>query len=409
MGISSFIGYGRFTMPTPKNARRDRAEDRRRQLIAAAAALFADRGFPHVAVSDIAARAGVSTPTVYRHFTDKQALLFAATQGGVDTFEQLTEEALRTEAGRPQPDPARAVVTAATTLSVADPGATSLWRWTGQHLSDEQDREVVRRTRTVLRRWAAAIAESRPDLSERESMYLAGATLSVAGSLLARTPKNDRVVVEATVQQLIWRLLDLHPASAPPLPEPISPADTDGGRRDEILDAAARLFADHGFPGTGMDEIGAAVGITGPSVYRHFPSKDAILVAIGQRSALRLEAGALAAAMRTSGPAEQLDALVDSYVQNITGAPDLLVALTSGYALDGDPSGTELLASQRRYVNRWIELLAAARPELSAQTAALTVRAVLAIVNDAVRMPRSTPQPEFAARMAYLMKGLLDS
>ncbi len=409
MGNTCKIGYGRFTMPTPKNVRRDRAEDRRRQLTAAAAALFADRGFPHVSVSDIAARAGVSTPTVYRHFADKQALLFAATQSGVDTFEQLTEEALRAEAGQAQPDPARAVVTAATTLSVADPGATSLWRWTGQHLSDDQDREIVRRTRAVLRRWATAIAESRPALSERESMYLAGATLSVAGSLLARTAKSDRTIVETTVQQLIWRLLDLHPATAPALPDLLSPPDTDGGRRDEILDAAARLFAEQGFPGTGMDEIGAAVGITGPSVYRHFPSKDAILVAIGRRSALRLEAEAMAAAMRTTDPADQLDALVDSYVQNITGSPDLLVALTSGYALDGDPHGSELLASQRRYVNRWIELVAASRPELSPQNAALTVRAVLAVVNDAVRMPRSTPQPEFAARMAYLMKGLLDS
>ena len=37
--------------------------------------------------------------------------------------------------------------------------------------------------------------------------------------------------------------------------------------------------------------IGAAVGISGPSVYNHFPSKEAILVGIGQRSAARLEAG----------------------------------------------------------------------------------------------------------------------
>lgn len=394
-------------MPTPRSPRRDRAEDRRRQLSAAAASLFADRGYPHVAVSDVAARAGVSTPTVYRHFADKQALLFAATQSGVDTFESHTREALHREAQRADPDAAQAVAAAATMLSVSDPGATSLWRWSGQHLSDEQNREVVRRTRSVLRRWAGAIAESRPDLSERESMYLAGAVLSVAGSVIGRVARTNRELAESTVQQLIWRLFALRPALTPPLPEPMAASSASDGRRDEILDAAARLFAERGYSGTGVDDIGAAVGITGPSVYKHFPSKDAILVAIGQRSALRLEAGAMAAALTTSDPARLLDLLVDSYVRTITASPDLLVSLTNGFALAENPHAAELLASQRRYVARWIELLKAAEPALSESAATLTVHAALAVVNDAARMPRSTPRPEFASRMAYLVKGLL--
>src|SRR2546421_3660783 len=41
--------------------------------------------------------------------------------------------------------------------------------------------------------------------------------------------------------------------------------------------AAAELFAHHGFHGVGIDDIGAAVGISGPALYRHFRSKDAML------------------------------------------------------------------------------------------------------------------------------------
>ena len=48
-------------------------------------------------------------------------------------------------------------------------------------------------------------------------------------------------------------------------------------RRDQILTAAAELFARHGFHGVGIDDIGAAVGISGPALYRHFRSKDAML------------------------------------------------------------------------------------------------------------------------------------
>src|SRR3954447_8661195 len=48
-------------------------------------------------------------------------------------------------------------------------------------------------------------------------------------------------------------------------------------RREQILAAAAELFARHGFHGVGIDDIGAAVGVSGPALYRHFRSKDAML------------------------------------------------------------------------------------------------------------------------------------
>lgn len=48
-------------------------------------------------------------------------------------------------------------------------------------------------------------------------------------------------------------------------------------RREQILREAARLFAERGFHGVGVDEIGAAVGISGPGLYRHFAGKDAML------------------------------------------------------------------------------------------------------------------------------------
>jgi len=72
---------------------------------------------------------------------------------------------------------------------------------------------------------------------------------------------------------------------------PSTPVTTRSGRprrRELILDAAATLFAQRGFVGTGMDEIGVAAGITGPGVYRHFASKDELLKELVQRGAERL-------------------------------------------------------------------------------------------------------------------------
>ena len=48
-------------------------------------------------------------------------------------------------------------------------------------------------------------------------------------------------------------------------------------RRDEILSTAAELFAARGFHGVSVADIGAACGISGPALYKHFASKDAVL------------------------------------------------------------------------------------------------------------------------------------
>src|SRR3954453_21345423 len=62
-------------------------------------------------------------------------------------------------------------------------------------------------------------------------------------------------------------------------------------RREQILRAAAQLFAERGARAVGVDDVGAAVGVTGPAIYRHFASKDAMLAEMLLRISERLLAG----------------------------------------------------------------------------------------------------------------------
>jgi AcrR family transcriptional regulator len=51
-------------------------------------------------------------------------------------------------------------------------------------------------------------------------------------------------------------------------------------RHEQILSTAARLFAERGFSGVGIDDIGAELGVSGPALYRHIIGKDAVLAEI---------------------------------------------------------------------------------------------------------------------------------
>ena len=60
-------------------------------------------------------------------------------------------------------------------------------------------------------------------------------------------------------------------------PQKRLPADE---RRVVIEDAAARLFAEHGYAGTRLNDIAAEAGVTKPMLYRHFESKKALHLAL---------------------------------------------------------------------------------------------------------------------------------
>src|SRR5215217_6041598 len=96
-------------------------------------------------------------------------------------------------------------------------------------------------------------------------------------------------------------------------------------RRDEILRAAAQLFAERGSRAVGVDDVGAAVGVTGPAIYRHFASKDAMLAEMLLRISERLLAGGSErVADAGADPAGQLRALIAFHVDFALDNPALI-------------------------------------------------------------------------------------
>jgi AcrR family transcriptional regulator len=58
-------------------------------------------------------------------------------------------------------------------------------------------------------------------------------------------------------------------------------------RREEILDAAQRLFLRQGVGSTTIDDVAAGADVAKGTIYLHFPSKQELLIALGERFAER--------------------------------------------------------------------------------------------------------------------------
>jgi AcrR family transcriptional regulator len=132
------------------------------------------------------------------------------------------------------------------------------------------------------------------------------------------------------VEDITWeprRVAALEPA--------LPPGTTPAGTRGRILREALALFAAHGFAGTSIRRIGAAVGINSATMYAHFPSKEAVLadlIRIGHEELYTRLAVANAAAR---GPAARVHALVRAHVASHAEYPMLAsVANDEIHALD---------------------------------------------------------------------------
>ncbi|GAA4667150.1 MULTISPECIES: TetR/AcrR family transcriptional regulator [Amycolatopsis] len=391
-------------MTTPRSRR---AADRRHQLAACAAELFRARGYHGVGINDIAAAAGVTGPALYRHFADKQAVLAYVLLSAVRDMETETTRALST-LGKPDAEQVDRLLDGIAAASVERRDVAALWRWEGKHLSPEDQREIGRRSSAILTSWAKVLMEQRPELSASDAELLCWAALSVFGSVsVHHTTVAKRRFVQL-LTELAKRVLqaDLPEAGEAAPPVPVSNLGT-SSRREQLLAAAAELFHRRGFHDVSMEDIGAAAGIAGPSVYRHFPSKASLLHAIARRAADRLALGTEEALRGSSDEAEALRRLVDSYVRVLTGSAELSVS----FSIDGvnlaEQERAELVRVQRDYVAQWVNLLCAARPELPPREAKITVHAALTIANDLARTRRLNARPNLPAELEVLMKTVL--
>jgi len=159
-------------------------------------------------------------------------------------------------------------------------------------------------------------------------------------------------------------------------------------RADSLLHEAARLFAERGYSGVSLEDIGSAVGVSGPAVYRHFAGKQALLGAVLIKVSEDLVSGGSSVAAAASDDEGRMLALIGFHVDFALTHADVIRVQDRDLAHLSDEDRAEVRRLQRIYIDLWISALAPLH-EAPADELRLRVQACFGLINSTPHSTRS--------------------
>jgi AcrR family transcriptional regulator len=165
----------------------------------------------------------------------------------------------------------------------------------------------------------------------------------------------------------------------------------DPARKDRILAAAADLVAGKGYHAVSMADIGAAAGITGSGIYRHFDSKSALLVALFDRVIDGLLADEQQIVAEVTDLRRALLRLVAGQVEFVIADREL--AQVYHHEINNLPADDRrrLRRKQRLYLEEWVHLLDELREDLTDTEARVVVHAAISAIQSTLFHSNSLP------------------
>jgi AcrR family transcriptional regulator len=128
-------------------------------------------------------------------------------------------------------------------------------------------------------------------------------------------------------------------------------------RLKPLLDAGAREFAKHGYSGTTTRAIAAAASMTPGAIYAHFPSKQALLLAVYELGVDRATEAVDEAVRLHPEPWARLEAVVAAHLRTILDQSDYARVMTQVMPEHVEGVAGELRAMRERYEERFRALI----------------------------------------------------
>jgi AcrR family transcriptional regulator len=152
-------------------------------------------------------------------------------------------------------------------------------------------------------------------------------------------------------------------------------------RRERLLNAAAELVAQRGFHAVGIADIGAAAGVTGSAIYRHFETKVDLLVALFDRVVDDLNDAAQSAVATAGDAGDALAMLVRAHVAFALGQRAVVMVYRQEAHNLPDIDRRRLRRKQRAYAETWTDALGRLHPHLPRPSVRAAVHAVFGMIN----------------------------
>lgn len=169
-------------------------------------------------------------------------------------------------------------------------------------------------------------------------------------------------------------------------------------RRAALIRSAAHLFAERGFAAVSTGELGEAVGMSGPALYKHFPSKDALLAEILVDVSERLLAGGREILGSGHQPGETLERLIRFHLDFATSDPDVIRLQDRELPALVPEDNRRVRRLQREYVQSWDGPLAGLRPDLDGGERQVRLMATFGLLNSTPHSAGSPARPSVPHR-----------
>ncbi|WP_026821190.1 TetR/AcrR family transcriptional regulator [Arthrobacter castelli] len=175
-------------------------------------------------------------------------------------------------------------------------------------------------------------------------------------------------------------------------------------RRRALLAAAADLFAARGFNGVSIEDLGAAAGVSGPAVYRHFTGKHAVLASLLVGVSQDLYDGGQAVVAAAKDDQAALRGLIEFQVDFALTHADVIRVQDRELETLSDDAGHHVRTLQRQYVEAWVDVLARVQPDTGRELLRMRAHAAFGLIN-------STPHSNHRGRTTKdvdALRGILE-
>ncbi len=177
----------------------------------------------------------------------------------------------------------------------------------------------------------------------------------------------------------------------------LAPTPRGRARRERLVTATAALVAERGYHQVGVDEIGAAAGVSGAAIYRHFSGKQELLVAVIERAVDALLGEARRIVDQSPSAHDALDGLVHAHVRfAMTETALITVYDQEAHNLDEGPR-RRLRRQQRAYTELWIDVLERLAPNRDRDALSIAVHGAFGLLNSVADHRRRLGDDECAA------------